>query len=79
MDPGFPVLSLLIFLPLLGALLIAVLPGKHTPTEWLVQKTPGNPVDYPKWIALGISAGTLIIALGLFIIFDRSASGFHIP
>ncbi len=77
MDPGFPVLSLLIFLPLLGALLIALLPGKHTPTEWLVQNAPGNAVDYPKWLALGISAGTLIIALVMFIIFDRSVSGFQ--
>ena len=77
MDPGFPVLSLLIFLPLLGALLIVLLPGKHTPTEWLVQNAPGNAVDYPKWLALGISAGTLIIALVMFIIFDRSVSGFQ--
>ena len=77
MDPGFPVLSLLIFLPLLGVLLIALLPGRHTRTEWLVQNAPGNAVDYPKWIALGISLGTLIIALVLFIIFDRSVSGFQ--
>jgi len=77
MDPGFPVLSLLIFLPLLGVLLIALLPGRHTPTQWLVQNAPGNPTDYPKWIALGISLGALIIALVMFIIFDRSASGFQ--
>ncbi len=77
MDPGFPVLSLLIFLPLLGVLLIALLPGKHTRTEWLVQNAPGNAVDYPKWIALAISLGTLIIALVMFILFDRSVSGFQ--
>ncbi len=77
MDPGFPVLSLLIFLPLLGVLLIALLPGRHTRTEWLVQNAPGNAVDYPKWIALGIALATLIISLVLFIIFDRSVSGFQ--
>ncbi len=81
MDPGFPVLSLLIFLPLLGVLLIALLPGKHTRTEWLVQNAPGysehGASDYPKWIALGISLGTLVIALVMFIIFDRSVSGFQ--
>ncbi len=77
MDPGFPVLSLLIFLPLLGVVLIALLPGKHTPTDWLVQNAPGNPVDYPKWIALGIALATLIISLVMFILFDRSAAGFQ--
>ena len=77
MDPGFPVLSLLIFLPLLGVVLIALLPGKHTPTDWLVQNAPGRAVDYPKWIALGISGGTLIIALVMFILFDRSVGGFQ--
>ncbi len=81
MDPGFPVLSLLIFLPLLGVLLIALLPGKHTRTEWLVQNAPGysaeRAVDYPKWIALGISLATLIIALVMFILFDRAVAGFQ--
>ena len=77
MDPGFPVLSLLIFLPLIGVLLIALLPGRHTRTEWLVQNAPGNAVDYPKWIALGIALATLVIALVMFILFDRSVSGFQ--
>ena len=77
MDPGFPVLSLLIFLPLAGVLVIALLPGRHTRTEWLVQNAPGNQVDYPKWIALGISLATLIIALVMFILFDRSVPGFQ--
>ena len=77
MDPGFPVLSLLIFLPLLGALLIALMPGRHTRTEWLVQNAPGSASDYPKWIALGISLAALIIALVMFILFDRSAAGFQ--
>ena len=77
MDPGFPVLSLLIFLPLAGAILIALLPGRHMPTHALLQNARGTTQDHAKWLALGISSATLIISLILFIIFDRSAAGFQ--
>ena len=77
MDPAFPVLSLLIFLPLGGALLIALLPGKHTPTHAFWQNTPGTVQQQARWIALTISLAALIIALVMFIIFDRSAEGFQ--
>ena len=77
MDPSFPVLSLLIFLPLGGALLIALLPGKHTPTHAFWQNTPGTVQQQARWIALGTSLAALIIALVMFIIFDRNADGFQ--
>lgn len=77
MDPSFPVLSLLIFLPLGGALLIALLPGKHTPTHAFWQNTPGTVQQQARWIALGTSLAALIIALVMFIIFDRNAEGFQ--
>ena len=77
MDPAFPVLSLLIFLPLGGALLIALLPGKHTPTQAFWQNTPGTVQQQARWIALGVSLAALIIALVMFILFDRGADGFQ--
>ena len=77
MDPAFPVLSLLIFLPLGGALLIALLPGKHTPTQAFWQNTPGTVQQQSRWIALGVSVAALIIALVMFILFDRGADGFQ--
>ena len=77
MDPSFPVLSLLIFLPLAGALLIALLPGKHTPTHGFWQNTPGTLQQQARWIALITSLGALVIAVVLFIIFDRDQAGFQ--
>ena len=77
MDPSFPVLSLLIFLPLAGALLIALLPGKHTPTHAFWQNTPGTLQQQARWIALITSLGALVIAVVLFIIFDRDQAGFQ--
>ncbi len=77
MDPSFPVLSLLIFLPLAGALLIALLPGKHTPTHAFWQNTPGTLQQQARWIALITSLGALVIAVVLFIIFDRGQAGFQ--
>ena len=77
MDPSFPVLSLLIFLPLAGALLIALLPGKHTPTHGFWQNTPGTLQQQARWIALITSLGALVIAVVLFIIFDRGQAGFQ--
>lgn len=77
MDPSFPVLSLAIFLPLGGAVLIAMLPGRHMPTHALFQNAPGTTQDHARWAALAITGATLIITLIMFILFDRSASGFQ--
>ena len=78
MGEGFPILSILVFLPLAGALLIALLPGERMP--WpasVVRVLPGDQQAHAKWIALAIALATLVIALVLFILFDRSDSGFQ--
>ena len=77
MDPSFPVLSLLILLPLGGGLLIALLPGKHMPTHGFWQNTPGTQQQQARWIALATSLAVLVIAVVMFIIFDRNAAGFQ--
>ena len=77
MDEGFPILSVLIFLPLAGALLLALIPGERVPTHRLFAFVPGDQQDRSKWIALAISGATLIISLVLFIDFDNGKPGFQ--
>ena len=85
MDDGFPILSVLIFLPLAGALLLALIPGdpaadgneSRTPRHRLFAAVPGNQQDRAKWFALFISSATLVISLVLFIDFDNGVPGFQ--
>ena len=71
MDPAFPVLSLLIFLPIGGALLIMLLPGKHMPTHGLFANAPGTLQQRARWIALGTTLAAFAISLVMFILFER--------
>jgi len=71
MDPAFPVLSLLIFLPIGGALLILLLPGKHMPTHGLFANAPGTLQQRARWIALGTTLAAFVISLVMFILFER--------
>jgi NADH-quinone oxidoreductase subunit M len=77
MDEGFPILSVLIFLPIVGALLMALIPGERVPTHRLFALVPGSQQDRAKWFALAISLATLVISLVLFIDFDNSVPGFQ--
>ena len=72
---GFPILSLLVFLPAAGALLIALLPSERVPTHALLGALPGNEAQRARWLALLIALASLGISLGLFIDFDRGAGG----
>ena len=74
MNEGFPILSILVFLPLAGALLIALLPGGRSPGRIPLF---GRAAAQPKWIALLIAVATLVIGLVLFILFDRDDPGFQ--
>ena len=78
MNEGIPILSILVFLPLAGALLILLLPGERVP--WpaaVVRALPGDQQAHAKWLALAVSLATLVIGLVLFILFDRDQSGFQ--
>jgi NADH-quinone oxidoreductase subunit M len=63
---GFPILSLITFLPLAGAVLIATLSG----AEVAVARNA-------RWIALWTSLITLALGIDLWICFDPSQSGFQ--
>ena len=73
----FPILSVLIFLPIAGALLLALIPGERVPTHRLFARVPGDQQDRAKWFALAVSAATLVISLILFIDFDHGRPGFQ--
>ena len=60
---GFPVLSLLLFLPIAGAVLIAFLPSERVKTHAALDWLPGGEQDRAKWLALAISLTTFVIAL----------------
>ena len=78
MDEGFPILSVLVFLPLAGALLITLLPGERVSwPEAVMRVLPGDQQAHAKWIALAVAFATLVIALMLFVLFDRAESGFQ--
>jgi NADH-quinone oxidoreductase subunit M len=72
MAAGFPLLSLLVLLPLLGigAILLAA-------------RQPDSAGARARGIALGISLAVLLLSLGLWFGFDKTASGFqfeeHLP
>ena len=73
----FPILSVLIFLPIAGALLLALIPGERVPTHRFFARVPGGQQDRAKWFALAVSAATLVISLVLFIDFDHGRPGFQ--
>ena len=77
MDPAFPVLSLLLFLPIAGAALILILPGRRMPTHGLFANTPGTVQQQARWIALGTTLAAFIVSLVMFILFDRGEDGFQ--
>ena len=74
---GFPILSILVFLPLAGALLIALLPSERVPTAPLLGRLPGGEQQRARWLALIVASATFVIALVLFIIYDRDEAGFQ--
>ena len=63
---GFPILSLITFLPLAGCAFIATLRGA-TPAE----------LRNARWAALGTSLLTFALSLILWVKFDPSVSGFQ--
>ena len=77
MSDGFPILSLLLFLPIGGALLIALLPGERVRTQNLLGWLPGTQQDQAKWVAFAVAFATLVISIVLFVIFDRDDSSFQ--
>ena len=74
---GFPALSLLLFLPIAGALLIALLPSERVKTHAALDWLPGDEQDRAKWLALAVSLTTFVIALILYVSFDRGQTGFQ--
>ena len=72
-----PILSILLFLPLAGAVLIALLPGERVRTEGVLGWLPGTLQEQAKWLAFAVSFGTLVISLILFIVFDKSDPDFQ--
>jgi NADH-quinone oxidoreductase subunit M len=56
-------LTFAIFLPLAGALVVALLPRERA--------------DSAKWIAVGVSAIVLAVAIGLFVAYDRDEAGYQ--
>jgi NADH-quinone oxidoreductase subunit M len=58
-----PILSILIFLPLIFALVIAILPQHYAP--------------YFKWITLGVTGVELILSSYLYLSFDKSALSYQ--
>ena len=77
MSDGFPALSLLLFLPIAGALLIALLPSDRVRTHAVLGWLPGSQQEQVKWLALAISLTTFVVAVILYIDFDRGQSGFQ--
>ncbi len=78
MDNGFPILSLLVFLPLAGALLIALLPSERVPwTAPVLGWIPGDDQARARGVAMVTAAASFAIALALFIAFDRDQTGFQ--
>ena len=63
MDHGFPILSVLIFLPLAGALVLALLPRAGQGTA--------------RGLALLVALATLVIGVVLFVLFDREDGAFQ--
>ena len=76
-NDGFPILSILVFLPLAGALLIALLPGERVRTHALLGRLPGDEQAHARWLALAVAFTSFVITLVLFIIFDRGQDGFQ--
>ncbi len=74
---GFPALSLLLFLPISGALLIALRPSERVKTHAALDWLPGDEQDRAKWLALAVSLTTFVIALILYVSFDRGQTGFQ--
>jgi NADH-quinone oxidoreductase subunit M len=74
---GVPILSILLFLPLAGALVIALLPGERVRTQGILGWLPGTLQEQAKWTAFIVSFGSLVISLVLFIIFDKSNPDFQ--
>ena len=74
---GFPILSLLVFLPLAGALLIALLPSARVPSHAVLGWLPGGEQQQARALALLVTLATLVISAALFIIFDRNDSAFQ--
>jgi len=58
---GMPILSVVTFLPLLGAALVLL--------------TPATRAGMVRWIAFGVSALTFLVSIPLFTMFDSSRSG----
>ncbi|MGE0361352.1 MAG: NADH-quinone oxidoreductase subunit M [Vicinamibacterales bacterium] len=63
MVTGFPILSLLVALPLIGAALLLALPNRD-----------GAKDDTVRWAALGVSLLTFLASLGLWAGFDAAAT-----
>ena len=77
---GFPILSILVFLPLAGAALIVLLPGDGALAPWLARlcrTLPGTAQERSRWLALIVALSTFVIALVLFVLFDRDDAGFQ--
>ncbi|MFW6077388.1 MAG: NADH-quinone oxidoreductase subunit M, partial [Hyphomicrobiales bacterium] len=64
--PGWPILSILIFLPLIGALFVLAIRGED-------EVAVGN----MRWVALWTTVVTFLIALLLWASFDPAIAGFQ--
>src|SRR5262249_6072476 len=63
---GFPLLSVITFLPLVGALLLLVINGE-----------PALVARNARWVALWTSLITLVLSIYLWVAFDRSSADFQ--
>ena len=60
----FPFLDVVIFLPLVGALVVAFVPGDKTSAL--------------RWTAFGVTASTFVVSMGIVMGFDPAAAGFQL-
>ena len=66
LDGQFPILSLVTFLPLLGALLILLVPSRAEVSDQNV-----------RWAALWVTCGTFLVSLIIWVRFDPSTADFQ--
>jgi NADH-quinone oxidoreductase subunit M len=67
---GFPLLSLITWLPALGGVIILLLPA-------IIKSPEAARAQFARWIALAVTVATLILSIQLVVLFDESNAGFQ--